>query len=103
MKEQLRSVNRHSVDQLADVREQIKQLKKDEAAIVAEVSKAMEDADNLGGEEWIATQAMHARKGSLDIEAMKAAGIDVEKYRKPGSTVFQIRLERRESTDGRAA
>lgn len=89
-------VNRHSVDQLADVRAKIKALKDDEKALVTEISKAMGADDSLGGDQYIARQAIINRKGSLDTKAMEAAGIDVERYRKPSTVVYQIRVEERE-------
>ncbi len=88
-------VNRHVVDQLADTREQIKELRKAEAACVSQISELMGDNDSLGGNQYIAKQKMHTRKGSVDIVRMEADGIDVDAYRKPDTVVFQIRTEER--------
>ena len=88
--------NRHPVDQLGQIRETIKILKERETELVAIVSNAMGDGDSLGGSEFIARQVMSNRKGSIDAKALEKAGIDVDAFRKPDSTVFQMRLERRE-------
>lgn len=96
MNEQPRLVNRHPVDRLAEVRETIRLLKLTEVDLVNEVSAAMGDDDSLGGDEYIARQKVSMRKGSIDQKRMEAAGIDVESYRKPETTVFSIRVEKRE-------
>jgi len=93
------SVNRHIVDQLADVREQIKKLEEQEEKLKAEVSKQMGDADSLGGDEFIARQTVSTRAGSIDAKAMEKAGIKVEKYRKAAVTIYSIRVERREQPE----
>ncbi len=87
--------NRHPVDQLALVRETIKNLQEREGELKAEVAEAMGTADSLGGSEFIAKQTVSERKGGLDEKAMKAAGVDVDKFRKPSTTVYAIRVERR--------
>lgn len=87
--------NRHPVDQLADVREQIKSLKTREDALRDEVSAMMGNADSLGGDEFIAHQSVSTRKGAIDQKALEATGIDVDKFRKPDVTAFTIRVERR--------
>jgi uncharacterized protein (UPF0335 family) len=87
--------NRHPVDQLADVRERIKTLQTAEEMLKALITTRMGTADSLGGDEFIARQAISERKGGLDEKAMKAAGIDTDKFRKPSSTVISLRLERR--------
>lgn len=96
MNDQSRLVNRHAVDQLADVRAEIKILQTREKAIAAEISAMMGENDSLGGNQWIARQSVTKRKGSIDTKALEAAGIDVDQYRKPDTTVFSIRLEQRE-------
>jgi len=88
-------VNRHCVDQLAEIRKTMRQLKNDEADLVREISAMMGDADSLGGDEYIAHQTVTTRKGAIDAEALEAAGIDVDAYRKPDVTVYAIRVERR--------
>lgn len=90
------SGNRHVVDQLADIREQIKSLKAKEDELKDLISKEMGDADSLGGDEFIACQVLSTRKGGLDAKAMEADGIDVAKYRKADVTVYSLRIERRE-------
>lgn len=89
-------VNRHPVDQLADLRETMKGLKDFEDDLKAQVSALMGSADSLGGDQYIARQTVSQRAGGIDAEAMKRAGIDVEKFRKPNVTVYSIRCERRE-------
>ena len=88
-------VNRHVVDQLADIRAQIKQLKNDEADCVDEVIAAMTVKDSLGGDQFIAMRTITNRKGSVDYKAMESAGIQVDLYRKPPTTVCTIRLQER--------
>lgn len=88
-------VNRHHVDQLADVREKIKNLEEREKTLKAEVSILMGNRDSIGGDEFIARQTLTERAGSVDTTAMKRAGIDVDKYRKPPTAVVTIKCERR--------
>jgi len=87
--------NRHPVDALADVREQIKSLKEKEENLKSLVSQKMGTRDSLGGDEWIARQAISERAGSLDTKAMERDNIDVGKYRKRPVAVVSIRVERR--------
>lgn len=93
--------NRHIVDQLADVRAQIKALEVREDELKAEISKVMGAADSLGGDEYIASQKASSRKGSLDPVklqgALKISQHDLDRvYRKPDSAVVSIVLERRQ-------
>jgi hypothetical protein len=89
--------NRHPVDELAEVRAKIKFLGERESELKAIISKLMGPNNNsLGGDEWIAIQSMSERKGGIDEKKLIAAGIDVEKFRKPGSTPMIMRVERRE-------
>jgi hypothetical protein len=87
--------NRHPVDELADVREKIKFWKEREDELRTIISDQMLGNDSLGGDEWIARQTVTERKGSLDEKLMQAVGIDADKFRKPASVSFTIRLERR--------
>lgn len=89
------ATNRHPVDQLALIRETIKNLQERECELKAEVGTLMGSADSLGGAEFIARQTVSERKGSLDEKALKAAGIDADKFRKPSTSVYSIRLDRR--------
>lgn len=89
------SSNRHIVDQLADIRATMKSLKADEDTLKGQISEAMGSADSLGGDEFIARQTLTERKGSIDTKAMEAAGIDIERYRKPGVSVYALKVERR--------
>lgn len=87
--------NRHIVDQLADVRAEIKELKECEDDLKKQIGDAMGKKDSLGGDQHIALQKVSTRKGSIDQAAMKAAGIDPERFRKPETTVYQIVVEPR--------
>ena len=89
-------MNRHIVDQLADVRAQIKELEARETDLKTQISAAMGGSNSLGGDEFLALQKLSTRKGGIDDKAMIAAGIDVAKYRKPDVTVFSLTIERRE-------
>lgn len=93
------SSNRHPVDQLALVRETIKNLKEREEELRAIVSAEMGSGDTLGGDEFIARQTVSERKGGVDEKAVKAAGIDLDRFRKPAVPVFSIRVERRVMED----
>ncbi|RCL04006.1 MAG: hypothetical protein JSC189_000043 [Candidatus Tokpelaia sp. JSC189] len=55
----------------------------------------MGDRDSVGGDEFIATQITSSRSGGIDTKAMENDGIDIEKYRKPKTTIISIRIERR--------
>ncbi len=89
--------NIHPVDELAEVRAQIKALEAREGELKSTVSAMMGDADSLGGDFFIARQTMTERKGGIDEKAMKAAGIDADKFRKPPSIVVTIKTEARVS------
>jgi len=87
--------NRHPVDQLADVRAEIKRLQDQEADLKAQITTEMGSRDSLGGDELIAFQTLQTRKGGIDEASLKAAGINVDKHRKPASTAHVMRVERR--------
>ena len=89
------TLNRHIVDQLADVRARIKELQDVEKDLKDQVSTAIGQSDSLGGDEFIAWQTLTERKGSLDEKALKAAGIDTDKFRKAPVAVVTLRVERR--------
>lgn len=89
------NTNRHIVDQLADVRAEMKALKAREDELKDAISAAMGSADSLGGDQFIALQKMTTRKGAIDDKALNADGIDPDKYRKPEVTVFSIVVEPR--------
>lgn len=88
-------VNRHPVDQLAEIRETIKHLQEREDELRVEVSALMGENDAIGGDEYIAKQSVSERAGAIDAKALERDGIDVAKYRKKPSTVYSIRCERR--------
>jgi hypothetical protein len=89
--------NRHIVDRLADVRAKIKQLQDDEKELKEEVGRQMGAADSLGGDEFIASQSITERKGSIDeAKVAKKLGVEnLDAFRKSPSTVVTIRVERR--------
>lgn len=89
-------MNRHIVDQLADVRAQIKELQGREADLKDAISAEMGERDSLGGDEYIALQKLTTRKGAIDTKAMEAAGIDPDRFRKPDIAVYSLVIERRE-------
>lgn len=89
------SRNRHIVDQLADIRAEIKALQETEKVLKAAISKKMGDSDTLGGDQFIAIQTLTERAGSIDAKAMKKAGIDVARFRKEPTVVQTIRVEPR--------
>jgi hypothetical protein len=92
--------NRHIVDQLADVRAKIKDLESVEKDLRERVRTAMGSGDSLGGDEFIARQTLSTCKGSVDNKAVKAAGIDLDKFRKADTVVYALRLERRVAEEG---
>lgn len=89
--------NRHPVDRLYDVRQQIKELTEEEADLKAKISVEMGGSDSLGGDECIASQTLQERKGSFDekklAEALKTT--DLDQFRKPSSTFVVIKVEQR--------
>lgn len=87
--------NRHPVDRLADVRAEIKKLQDEETDLKAQITTEMGSSDSLGGDQYIASQALQERKGNIDDAAMKADGLDPEKYRKPASTFIVLKVEPR--------
>jgi len=89
--------NRHIVDQLADVRNQIAWLKGVESELKEKISWQMGTRDSLGGDEYIAVKVVSDRVGAIDAKLLAADGIDIEKYRKPKTTTTSIRLEERVS------
>lgn len=93
--------NRHSVDQLGDVRATIRDLQDVEKALKEKVSREMGAKDSLGGDEWIANQRINERKGGLDENAIAAKlGVkNLEAFRKPPTTVVTITTTRRETDE----
>jgi len=87
--------NRHVVDQLAIVRAEIKELKAREDGLKDAVSLEMGSADSLGGDDFIARQTLSERKGGIDEKAAKAAGVNLDDYRKAASVVMTLRVEPR--------
>lgn len=88
------AANRHIVDQLADVRAQSKELAEREALLKEQILKAFGKKDILRGDEFVAFRSTSVRKGNLDEQALRAKGIDPDRYRKPELTIVGIRLER---------
>lgn len=87
--------NRHPVDQLADIRAQIKALQELETDLKAQISTEMGSRVSLGGDQFIARRVGRIRKGGLDEEAMKRRGIKVDNYRKPPVKYVVIEVEPR--------
>lgn len=91
--------NRHPVDRLHDIRTALKTLEAEEKEAAAEVSKLMGSNDSVGGVEYIASQSISERKGSIDDKKLAAAGIDPDKFRKAPSVVAKITLAKRADAD----
>lgn len=89
--------NRHPVDQLADVRAEIKKLEAQETDLKAQISAKMGSRDSLGGDEFIAVQTLSERKGGLDEKKIaEHIGVkSLDPYRKPSTTFITLRVERR--------
>lgn len=93
----LKTSNRHPVDRLGEVREQIKALQATEKELRQAIAEMMGDADSLGGDEFIARQRVSERKGSLDEKVLIAEFGEsaVNAARKPSATVYTIETRRR--------
>lgn len=91
------SRNRHPVDQLADVRAEIKRLSAIETDLKAQISTEMGSKDSLGGDEFIAFQTLQERKGGLDEKRIaEHIGVkNLDAYRKPSTTFIMLRVDRR--------
>jgi hypothetical protein len=87
--------NRHPVDRLGDVRALLKELQEEEIALKATIAGMMGEADSLGGDEYIASQRLQQRKGELDEARLHAEGIDLDNYRRPGTTRVVLTVEPR--------
>lgn len=87
--------NRHPVDQLANVRATIKTLEARETELKQQISLMMGEADSLGGAEFIASQKLSTRKGAIDTDLMKKAGLDPDRFRKPDTAVYSLVIEPR--------
>ncbi len=86
------SSNRHPVDQLADVRAEIRRLQAQETELKSTVSMMMGSADSLGGDQYIASQKIMTRKGGLDEAKLSAELGDLAPFRKPDTTVITINV-----------
>ena len=89
--------NRHPVDELADVRAEIKRLSERETELKTTIGTMMADRDSLGGDDFIAFQKLSSRKGGIDEKAVaKALGVDdLTAYRKPAATYITLTVEPR--------
>lgn len=97
----LKGNNRHPVDELGEVREEIKTLQAREKELKAVVAEEMGNTDSLGGDEWIARQKVTQRKGTWDEKRLKEAlGDMVERYRKEPTAVYSIETRRRSEAAG---
>lgn len=94
--------NRHPVDQLHDVRADMKEDKEREEALKRAIMKMMGDRDSLGGDECIAHQDIRERKGSLDeARIAKALGVEnLDRFRKPSTTYIVLSVHEREEALG---
>ncbi len=90
--------NRSDVDKLADIREKIKSLKKQEDFLRNKIVEKMEaeKSVSIGGEENIAYLITSSRAGTVDTDKMKNDGINIDKYRRPATITKTLRTERRE-------
>jgi len=87
--------NRHIVDRLADIRDKIAYFKGIEASLKEAITQSMGEGSSLGGNEYIAVKIVSERVGSIDVKLMVADGLDVDKYRKPKTTITSIKIEER--------
>ncbi len=88
------------VDRLAHVRQKIKAFQVLEKQLKESIAEDMKNGDSLSGVRYIAYQTIAERKGSIDIQLLEQAGLDVDSYRKPSSAHITLRLEERERDDG---
>lgn len=89
--------NRHIVDQLADVRDQIKELEERESDLKSQVKEAMGARASLAGSDYIASLSISERAGALDAAKLEKALGSLAGYRKAPTRVETLRLERREA------
>jgi hypothetical protein len=83
--------NQHPVDELAQIRAQIKALQERENALRSEVSLLIGDGSAYDGDDFTAIQTLASRKGGIDEQAMRTAGINPDKFRKSDIAVVTIR------------
>lgn len=88
-------INRHPVDQLANIRATIKTLEARETELKEQISALMGGADSLGGAEFIARQSLQERKGGLDEKKLTDKLGNLDAYRKPPTTSIVLRIEAR--------
>lgn len=93
-------VNRHLVDQLADVRFRRKALEEQEAELRARVLKQMGNGDELCGDEFIAYREAQRQRGVIDATKLRRAGVDPDRFRKRGVTFVKVVTEPRFTGDG---
>lgn len=88
-------INRHPVDQLANIRATIKTLQEREAELKLEIGQLMGGHDSLGGAEFIARQKLQTRKGGLDEKKLADKLGNLDAFRKPDSTYIVLSVEPR--------
>lgn len=88
--------NRHQVDRLADVREQIRLLQAEEKALREAIIQEMGDREALGGDQHIVRRSAVEQKGALDTDLLKEAVGTLDSYRKPATTTVRLTIEGRE-------
>lgn len=86
--------NLHPVDELAELRNLIKDAQAREKELKDRISAMMGGADMLAGSEFAAIQKISQRAGSIDPKALAADGIDADTYRKAPVSVFTLTVER---------
>lgn len=93
-------MNRHIVDQYAEIVSTIKMLEIKKDLLNHEIRKIMGFDDSLGGDEFIAMQSISERKGGIDEKALTEIGIDVSAFRKPSISLVTLRIQPRASEFG---
>lgn len=93
-------MNRHIVDQYAEIVSTIKILEIKKDLLNYEIRKMMGSDDSLGGDEFIAMQSISERKGGIDEKALIEIGIDVSAFRKPSISLVTLRIQPRVSEFG---
>lgn len=89
------NTNRHPADELGDIRAERMALDAREARVRARVMKLMKAGDHLSGDDYVAKWEVQSWRGQLDARALKRAGLNPDKFRKPTTKVDIIRTVRR--------
>lgn len=92
-------INRHPVDQLGAIRQEIKRLQDREIALKENILSQMGSRDALGGAEYIAVRTNQSRKGGLDEAKLRKKLGSLDSYRKPDISFPVLKVERRALED----